>query len=234
MADTMERARAIVDATRGSKLKLAVNQNGRWGPGHFVAKQLIDLGYVGDVEAITIESMFPLPLAGLYMAMTVHHYDTVRSLMGREPERIYASLDPEKPLSAAMAVLDFPGGARAAVLDMCGGKLGMGSPASDQWERFRVEGTRGTIKGTHRWGPMMPPDSVEFYSELLPSGWVKVALDATYPESGFRNSMADLMQAITDGREPVCSGEDNLKTLEILFGSVRSAQTGQAVQLGKG
>jgi predicted dehydrogenase len=231
MADTPERARLMVDAVRGSKTRLAVNQNGRWGPGHFVAKQLIELGYVGDVEAIAIENLFPLPLAGLHMAMTVHHYDTVRYWMGREPTRIYASMDPDKPLSAAMAILDFPGGARASIWDLLGGRLGMGSPTSDQGEHFRIEGTRGTIKGTHRWGPMMPPDAVEYYSELGPNAWVKPVLDETFPEAGFRGAMGDLMQAITDDREPACSGEDNLRTLDLVFGSVRSAQEGRAIAL---
>ena len=231
LADTLARAKELVELTRGSKTKLAVNQNGRWGPGHYVAKQLVDLGFVGEVEAATIENVFPLPMSGIYMSMTVHHYDAIRCWLGREPTRIYASLDPEKPLSATMAVLDFPGGARASVLDMCGGRLGMGSPTSDQWERFRIEGTRGTIKGTHRWGPIMPPDSVEFYSELGPNAWVKLVLDDVFPEAGFRGAMGDLMQAIADDREPACGGADNLKTLEILFASVRSAREGRAVEL---
>ena|SRR5438876_11946977 len=77
MADTFERARLMAEAVRGSRTKLAVNQNGRWGPGHYMAKQLIEKGYVGEVEAITIENVFPLPQPGLHMAMTVHHYDTL-------------------------------------------------------------------------------------------------------------------------------------------------------------
>lgn len=231
MADTMERAKLMVEAVRGSKTKLAVNQNGRWGPGHFIAKQLVDQGYVGDVEAVVIENVFPLPMSGLHFSMTVHHYDTIRYWMGREPIRIYASMDPEKPLSATMAVLDFSGGAKASVWDLLGGKLDMSSPTSDQGEHFRIEGTLGTVKGTHRWSNIMPPDGVEFYSEIGPNAWVRPVLDAVFPEAGFRGTMGDLMQAITDDREPVCSGEDNLKTLEIVFASVRSAREGRAIEL---
>ena len=234
MADTLERARQMVEAVRGTKTKLAVNQNGRWGPGHYIAKQLIDQGYVGEIQAIAIENVFPLPLVGLHMAMTVHHYDTIRYWMGREPTRIYASLDPDKPLSATMAILDFPRGARASVWDLLGGRLDVSSPSSDQGERFRIEGTGGTIKGTHRWSPMMPPDSVEFYSELGPNAWVRPVLDAVYPEAGFRGAMGDLMQAIADDREPTCSGEDNLKTLEVLFAAVRAAREGRVIQLWVG
>ena len=231
MANTIERARAIVDAVRGSKTKLAVNQNGRFGPGHFIAKQLIEQGFVGEVESVAIQNMFPHPAAGIYMSWTVHHYDTVRFWMGREPSRIYASLDPDKPLSATMAVLDFPGGARTSVLDLMAGRIGAGSPTSDQAEFFRIDGTKGTIKGTHRWTPNMPPDSVEYFSELGANAWVKPILEETYPEAGFRGTMGDLMQAIADDREPMCSGEDNLKTLAILFGSVRSAKEGRAIDL---
>jgi predicted dehydrogenase len=231
LADSVERAQAIVAAVKGSKTKLAVNQNGRFGPGHYIAKQLIEQGFVGEVESVAIENMFPLPMAGLYMAMTVHLYDTVRYWMGREPSRIYASLDPAKPLSATMAILDFAGGARASVLDLNGGRIGMGSPTSDQAETFRIEGTKGTIKGTHRWGLMMPPDSVEYFSELGENAWIKPVLSETYPEVGFRGTMGDLMQAIADDREPTCSGDDNLKTIAILFASVQSAKEGRAIEL---
>ena len=231
MANTIERAQAIVDAVRGSKTKLAVNQNGRFGPGHYIAKQLIEQGFIGDVEAIAIQNTYPHTWPGIYMSWTVHHYDTVRYWMGREPSRIYASLDPDKPSSSTMAVLDFPGGGRASVLDLMAGRVGAGSPTSDQAEIFRIDGTKGTIKGTHRWTPMMPPDSVEYFSELGANAWVKPILEETYPEAGFRGTMGDLMQAIADGREPICSGEDNLKTLAILFGSVKSAKEGRAIEL---
>ena len=231
MADNLERARAIVDAVRGSKTKLAVNQNGRFGPGHFVARQLIEQGFVGDVKSIAIQNMYPHMWPGIYMSWTVHHYDTIRYWMGREPSRIYASLDPDEPSSATMAVLDFPGGARASVWELMGGRIEAGSPTSEQAETFRIDGTKGTIKGNHRWTPMMPPDSVEYYSELGEKAWVRPVLNETYPEVGFRGTMGDLMQAIADGREPMCSGEDNLKTLEILFASIQSAKEGRAIEL---
>jgi predicted dehydrogenase len=112
-----------------------------------------------------------------------------------------------------------------------GGRIGGDSPSSEQGESFRIDGTKGTIKGTHRWTLMMPPDAVEFYSEVAGNAWIQPVLNATYPEAGFRGTMGDLMQAIADGREPMCSGEDNLKTLAILFGSVQSAKEGRAVEL---
>lgn len=231
MADNLERARAIVDAVRGSKTKLAVNQNGRFGPSHYVARQTIEQGLIGDVRSAAIQNVYPHMWPGIHFSWTVHHYDTIRFWMGREPSRIYASLDPAQPSSATMAVLDFPGGARASVWELMGGRIGGDSPTSEQGETFRIDGTKGTIKGTHRWTLMMPPDSVEYYSEVVGNAWIRPILNQVYPEAGFRGTMGDLMQAIADDREPTCSGADNLKTLAILFGSVQSAKEGRAIEL---
>jgi predicted dehydrogenase len=41
--------------------------------------------------------------------------------------------------------------------------------------------------------------------------------------------MAELMQAITEDRQPANSGEDNLKTLQLVFAAVRSAAENRLV-----
>jgi predicted dehydrogenase len=233
MADTYERARAMVDAARGSQLRFAVNQNGRWGPAHYVAREVIRAGYVGDVESVMIDCTFPMRFPDILVQMTVHHFDVVRWWVGleRRVDRVYCSFrQPEAAFSTILAQLDFAEGARAAVWDNGAGDYPMRlSPTGDQWHRFRIEASAGTIQGTHQWNPMMPKDEVAVLARREPRAWVRPVLTDQFPEAGFRGSMGELMQAITEGREPLNSGQDNLKTLQLVFAAVRSAAERRAV-----
>ena len=233
LADTYERAKAMVEATRGSRMRFAVNQNGRWGPAHYVAWQLIRAGHIGDVDAIMIDCTFPMRFSDIVVQMTVHHFDLARWWMGleRRVSRVYCSFrQPEQAFSTVFAVLDFADGGRASIWDNGAGHGDLRiSPTSDQWHRFRIEGSLGTIKGTHQWNLMMAKDDVLVYSRRGADAWVQPLLNAQFPEAGFRGSMAELMQAITEDREPLNSGEDNLKTLQLVFAALRSAAEGRAV-----
>ena len=234
MADTYERAKAMVEATRGSRMKLAVNQNGRWGPAHFVARQLIQSGYVGEVDTVLIDCTFPMRFSDIVVQMTVHHFDVMRWWIGLDVKatRVYCSFrQPEQAFSTVAGIVDFVGGKRGVVWDNGAGlsEAQRLSPTSDQWHRFRIEGSEGTIKGSHQWNLMMPKDGVEVLSKQGPEAWLRPMLTAQFPEAGFRGSMGELMQAITEDREPLNSGEDNLTTLQLVFGALTSAAEQRAV-----
>lgn len=233
MADTFERAKAMVEATRGGKMKFAVNQNGRWGPAHYYAYQVIRAGLIGDVDSIVIDCTFPMRFSDIVVQMTVHHFDAIRWWMGldRRIDRLYCSFrQPEQAFSSVLAMLDFADGGRAAAWDIGAGQPDQRtSPTSDQWHRFRIEGSEGTIKGTHQWNLMMPKDDVSVFSTKGPKSWVRPFLDAQFPEAGFRGSMGELMQAITEDREPLNGGVDNLKTLQLVFAALKSAAERRAV-----
>jgi predicted dehydrogenase len=232
MADTYERAKAMVEATRGSKTRFAVNQNGRWGPAHYVARQVIQSGHIGEVDSIMIDCTFPMRFSDIVVQMTVHHFDLIRWWVGldRQVDRIYCSFrQPEQTYSTILAQLDFADGARASVWDNGAGEEDLRqSPTSDQWHRFRIEGSQGTIKGTHQWNLMMAKDEVEVLA-WREKTWQRPVLTAQFPDAGFRGSMAELMQSITEDRPPLNSGEDNLKTLQLVFGALRSAAERRAV-----
>ena len=51
------------------------------------------------------------------------------------------------------------------------------------------------------------------------------------PLTGQDAILAEFISAIDEGREPECSGEDNLKSLAIVFASIKSAQEGRAVKI---
>jgi predicted dehydrogenase len=82
---------------------------------------------------------------------------------------------------------------------------------------FRIEGTDGVIKGggTH----------LELYSQKLGDEWFKWDLE-TMPGPGlpetYIGTMGDLMNAITENREHISSGRDNLNTVKAYLAGVLS------------
>ena len=54
--------------------------------------------------------------------------------------------------------------------------------------------------------------------------------DISYPYAGFLGSIADLMRAIEQDKEPTCRGEDNLKTMQVMLAAYKSAKEGRPVE----
>jgi len=120
--------------------------------------------------------------------------------------------------------------------------------------QFRIEGMEGTIKGCQGWHTFlgMLPDEVKVYSSRSPRQlqWLQIRLPypidprvgrgrkvnydlLSYPYAGFLGSMADLMQSIEQDRKPACNGEDNLKSLQIMFAAYKSAKERRPVGLSE-
>jgi predicted dehydrogenase len=53
------------------------------------------------------------------------------------------------------------------------------------------------------------------------------------PLSGQDAILAEFVSAIREGREPECSGVDNLKSLAIVFAAIRSSQEKRTVEIAE-
>jgi predicted dehydrogenase len=90
-----------------------------------------------------------------------------------------------------------------------------------------VVGTKGTLRSR---GPgLNNQPEMEVH---LDDGSAKVPLEGSWFESGFRGTMGELLCAIEEDREPVHSARTNLKSLELCFAALESANTGKAIQPG--
>ncbi|MGA7919200.1 MAG: hypothetical protein WCA38_05965, partial [Candidatus Acidiferrales bacterium] len=103
----------------------------------------------------------------------------------------------------------------------------------DPYAIFRIEGTEGVIKGTiglmYNY-PTGRPDTLEFMSKRNPGYWFSARLDSMWIPDAFMGPMASLMRAIEDDSEPETSGQDNLKTLQIVFAEYKSMAEHRAVR----
>ena len=229
----LEEGKKLVDLADQKELKLAVNQNGRWAPHFSYLRNAINSGLIGEVTSIdfslqwdqtwvqgipSFEEMDHLIL----FDFAVHWFDLVSCLMtGRNPNKVYASAVRHsgqlyKPPALASAVIDYP---NAQVRMSFNAHCALGEE-----DVTTVVGTKGTLRSR---GPgLNDQPKMEVHLE---EGSVTVPLEGSWFESGFQGTMGELLCSIEDAREPTHSARDNIRSLELCFAALKSADSGQPV-----
>jgi predicted dehydrogenase len=132
-----------------------------------------------------------------------------------EPTRVFASFEPSPsqratPPMLGQALVEFDGAQATLSFD--------GDTKLGPEDRTYVAGTEGTIKSE---GPDLEAQTVTIYTA---DGYASPELVGTWFPDGFHGAMAELLSAIEEGREPYNSARDNLRSLELCFAAVASAE----------
>ena len=207
-------------------VELAVNQNGRWAPHWSYMRHAIERGLIGRPHGVHFAVdwnhnwIADTEIDGIEHAVlydfAVHWFDILRCFYAeREPERVYASYErsPSQhatPPLLGQALVEFDG-AQAALSFDADTRLG-------PQDRTYVAGTDGTIRSE---GPDLEEQTVTLYTE---DGYATPTLEGAWFPDGFHGTMAELLSAIEAGREPYNSARDNLRTLELCYAAVASAE----------
>lgn len=239
LADDARAVRELVEEAERRGVRFAVNQNGRFAPPWRVATLLVQQGAIGELIAVTHVLDKPLPpLVGTrfdelahftLFDYFVHWIDISRCwLDGKEAVAVRAReyRPPNQPAEtnapwAAWVEIECSDGASALIRSP--GDARTGRPSCPFW----IHGSEGTIRG----------------SVLLGSDFVELDRDGTrtvvelhgnwYPD-GFAGTLAELLSAIAEGREPYNSARHNLLSLRLTLAACRSAEEGaRAVSLGE-
>ena len=242
LALSYEDALVIVEATRRTGRKVAVNQQMRWDAGIAAAKDLITRGFIGQptdavihVSANTAWHMWPWLSQSPRLEIqfhSIHYLDAMRFLFG-DPEWI-TSRHTKYPLQKARAetktitVLDYPSGMQALVA------VNHNDVSGDNYATFRFLGTEGVIKGTiglmYNY-PTGRPDTLEAHSNsFAPDLWFNVKLEGLWVPDAFIGPMASLMEAIQTDGKPMTDIEDNLCTLRMVDACYLSAAEHHSVR----
>lgn len=240
-------AKEIVELCRDAGITLAVNQNMRYDQSIRACKCILERGYLGQPVFATID-MRAIPhwlpwherLGFLTLCnMSIHHLDAFRFLFG-EPERVYASVRPD-PRTAerfshedgiSLYILEYRSGLRASAWDDVWAGPAREGTASDNYIRWRVEGTDGMARGTIGWPeyPAHTPSTIDFTTTLEPGGgWLQPRWKEAWFPDAFAGTMAQLLCALEESREPEISGADNLKTMALVDACYLSAKEHRAV-----
>jgi hypothetical protein len=230
LAMTCREAKECVDLCARAGITLAVNQNMRYDQSVRALKDILRRGWLGEPILGTIE-MRAIPhwmpwserLRSLStFIMSIHHLDTFRYWFGT-PDRVLASTrpDPRTRFNHAdginLYILEYESGLRASSWDDVWTGPAREGAESDIAIRWRVEGTEGLARGTIGWPsyPARTPSTLDFTTKKQPGYWLCPRWKEVWFPDAFVGTMAQLLCALEDGREPEISGRDNLETIAL-------------------
>jgi predicted dehydrogenase len=225
----------LADLADEMGVRLAVNQNGRWAPHWSYLREATRAGLLGSIDAIHCDVHWDhswvrgTPFERVYHLIlydfAIHWFDFVATLMSPQslPTRIYASvvrsatqtIDP--PLLAQVSI--HSDSAHATLVFDAHTKHG-------RIDRTLVIGSHGMIKSE---GMSTETQRVELTTA---AGIARPRLKGTWFPDGFHGTMAELMSAIEEGREPSHGARNNLTSLALCFAAVASAERGEPVVPG--
>ena len=249
---TLEAADRLIDACREAGVKLTVISQHRYDPGVRRVRELIDTGRLGRLilgdavikwyrtqqyyDSGAWRGTWRLDGGGALMNQGVHYVDLLQWMMG-PVESVFA-----RSVAAAheIEVEDLA----AAVLRFASGAVGVleASTAVDPGlpERLEISGTGGTAiveagrltvcelkdeKGeTSAYGSKL-------HGSEKPEAETGSADPAAISHFGHREQIADLLSAIETGGEPMLSGEEARRPLEVILAVYESARAGHEIRL---
>lgn len=249
---TLEAAGRLIEACRASGVQLTVISQHRYDPGVRRLRELLDSGRLGRPilgDAVVKwyrtqeyydsggwRGTWALDGGGCLMNQGVHYVDLLQWMMG-PVDRVFARF------STAAHQIDVEDVVVAA-LRFRSGALGSLEASTAVYpglpERLEVTGTGGTViveagslrvcelkdeKGeTSPYGGKLRPAAP-------PGGETGSADPAAISHYGHREQIREFLAAIATGSEPMLSGEEGRKPLEIVLAVYESARTGREVQL---
>jgi predicted dehydrogenase len=224
----------LADLADKMGVTLAVNQNARWAPHFSYVREAVRGGFVGDVEGAHCDvhwdhswvkgtAFETVPHLILY-DFAIHWFDFLTTLMnGVAVTRVFASKvrattqGIAAPLLAQVAI-EYPTAQASLVFD--------GHTRAGRLDRVFVAGSKGVISST---GPDQDHQKVELTTA---AGVARPKLVGAWFPDGFHGTMAGLLSAIEERREPMHSARNNLASLALCFAAVASAARGRPVVPG--
>lgn len=223
--------RELIDLADNKGLKLAVNQNGRWAPYFSYLRHAVKQGLLGDIVSLDIHiawdhtwirgTSFENIHHIILYDFAIHWFDMVACVFGeRRAKQVFARAERAggqalaSPLNAH-AVVQYDGGMASLVF--------RAATKFDPLESTVVTGAMGTCRSS---GPVCANDRVTLTTE---AGRAIIPLEGQWFPDGFAGTMGELLCAIEENREPENSARNNLKSLELCFAAVASADSGMPV-----
>ena len=207
------------------------------GPPHFsYLRKAIDAGLVGQVTSIDFSLQWDQTwIAGnegfesirhlILFDFAIHWFDMANCLMGaRKADTVYALAtrfpgQRFRPPAIASAIIGYPDAQVRMSFH--------GHACRGEEDVTTVVGTDGLLRSR---GPGLNEQSEVHV--FMNSGHCLAPLEGCWFESGFQGAMGELLCAIEEDREPLHSAENNLKSLELCYAALSSADSGEAVKVG--
>lgn len=242
LADTLEAARAIVAKAESTGVLHSVGQNYRHFPLTRAIKGVLDSGELGDVAAVHVEFYKGPHFGGfrdemphpLIIDMSIHHFDMMRYYLDDNAQSISArSWNPPWSWYAgdasATATIGFSNGVHATYSgSWCSQAL------ETSWNgNWRFECAKGVL---------LVEDDKVYAQRLIKVGDGPGVMINEHDEkrlvpivslerSGQDSLLHEFYEAVAEGKSTGTPAQDNIHTMELVFGVVRACDSGQPVSL---
>jgi predicted dehydrogenase len=240
MATSLEDAREINEAARESGRLHAVTQNRRFKENIRRARATVESGILGTITALHCDFFIGAHFGGfreemehvLLLDMAIHTFDAARFISGQEPVGVYClETNPAGSWyahgAAANAVFEFTGD---VVVTYRGSWCAEG--ADTNWDSsWRIIGTKGTLlwDGEDGFAAKIVDGNEGFFRPLRE---VDVPPPANDRETrGHASVIAGFLDAVDSGGVPETAGNDNIKSLAMVFAAIESARTRQRISV---
>ena len=238
--DALETAAALVSLAAAKGLVLMVSQNYRFFPAPRTAAMLVRKRELGDLHGIGIDfrrdySSPPKPRFRLHsdpqpllVDMSIHHFDLLRLVLGREPDRFLCA-------TANAGIGGFDGPPTAAASIFFGDVLvsyrasWISARAKTPWAgEWNMEFENGHAYWTSRGDNGVLHDKVVVTPRRGRRSVVELPSLSRIDRAG---TLGEFAAALLEGREPETSGRDNLATLAFTLAAVESSARGKWIEL---
>lgn len=227
--------RRLVQLAERKGVYLAVNQNGRWAPHWSYLRTAIAQGLLGTVHAATLSvhwnhgwvagTPFERLRHVILFDYAIHWFDIVRCFFpGRSVRRVYAaatrsSAQTIRPALLAQVSIELPDALVSLTFHA--------DTRFTSQDRTIVCGDRATAISVG------PNEKVQTLTVHVGQGAITPALKGCWFPDGFAGTMGELLRAIDERRPPTISAEENLKSLELCFAAVGSAERHEPLRPGQ-
>jgi predicted dehydrogenase len=240
-SDTYADAVTMAEQAKHAGVKIAVQQQFRWGQIIRATRALLSENWLGDILDVQIQVSIHTPwemwpwlasqprLEVLYHS--IHYLDALRFLFG-DPALV-TSRHARRPAQKArgetktITVWEYETGLQILIA-VCHFDWSAGL-----YSLFRVLGAEGLIEGAIGANydyPAGRSDTLKFTSRSQPERNFSAVLPGKWIPDAFYGPMASLMEAIQTGGEPLTSAVDNLGTLRMVEAAYRSMREQRSVR----
>ena len=200
IADSIDNAKKIIDAARKANVKLMIGHIERFNPVVQKLKEIIDEGKLGEIIVLSSRRVGPAAARvtdiGITMDVASHDIDIARYLANKEAIEVLAKSSKVKNEKGdcALMIIDF--GLLTASIE-----VNWFTP--HKVRSIVVTGTKGIAYG----------DYIEQSLVIYDSAWkMEPKIEKDEP---LRIELKHFLECVKQGKEPLITGEDGLKTLEI-------------------
>jgi predicted dehydrogenase len=245
IAATLDEADRMIGAAAAAGVRLMVAESVRFHPLYLKLRDLVRSGAIGTPAVLQLTRQAYLresflrerpwfldakaAAGGIMMSGGVHDFELMRMLLG-EVESVYALRAPQRfpemeGDDTSIAAVRFQSGAVGTLVESFIMKS-LDTAAGPEVHTLRVDGDLGSIAARDG-------TPIRLFSErpdYLPSDGGLAQHELHVPAADvFEREIAHFVDCVRTGREPVTSGRDQRRPLELVLAAYRSMQTGQPV-----